>query len=121
MKKMDIKEIPTENPAENPSGFGKELATDLVGFGLGAMVTHLGLEYATTEAMKGVTVKQDKVNYGVGMGVAKILVGTLMFAGAQKYIEKPHLGKKLVYGIGAGFFTSAGTDFLEAYNASIAP
>lgn len=112
---MDI--VQQETPAENPSRFVKELGTDVVGFGLGAMFTHLGLEYATTYAMNGVTDKATKMQDEIVSGIVKLLVGTGLYAAGAKYMSDG-FGKKLVYGIGTGFFTSGGTDLVQAYTDS---
>jgi len=106
-------EITPPVPEENPTGYGKELLTDFVGFGGGALATFLGLEYGTASYMSGVSADKA-VNTEWMFAGAKILGSLLVFGVTAKFVEKPHIGKKFLYGIGAGLLTSAGSDIVEA-------
>lgn len=111
---MKVEEIVEQQIAdENPSAYVKELTTDVLGFGGGALLTHLGLEYATANYIATVAaesqIQQDWILAG-----GKLLGGIVVFAATAKYVKEAGFMKKFLYGIGAGMFTSASSDIVAA-------
>jgi len=116
---MEVVNPTINQPAENPTKSDyKELGSNVLFLGGGALATYFGVEYLTGYGMTQVPETDPNyknIQYGVGIG--KMLLGTLGFYAADKYAKKAW-SKKLMLGIGVGLFTSGATDIVTAYTAA---
>jgi len=106
---MKIEE--TIGPKENPMRGLEEVVSDFAGFGGGTLISFIGTEYATARYMEGV--KPENVENAERISIALKIIGSLAIFGlTSKYINN-EFGRKFMYGVGSGIFTSAGSDIVN--------
>ena len=116
---MEVIQPTINQPAENPSKADyKELGSNILFVGGGALATYFGVEYLTGYGMTQIAATDPNYkNIQYGIGATKLLLGVIGFYGSDKWAKKTWL-KKLTLGVSVGLFTSGATDIVTAYTAA---